>query len=64
MPITPESRSPFRERLGTYFVGVALGCMIAGFILFGRSQAKQRQAAERAATEAQNAAQLQASPTP
>lgn len=52
MALPVQQRSAFRERLGTYFVGVALGCMIVGFILLGRSQAKQRQAAERAASEA------------
>lgn len=51
---TPTSRSAFRERLGTYLMGVALGCMIVGFIFYGRFQAKQRQAAERAATQQSN----------
>jgi hypothetical protein len=51
---TAPSRSPFRERLGTYFLGVAIGCMIAGFIFYGRYQEKKRQAAIDAA---QNGAQ-------
>lgn len=35
-------RSPFRERLGTYLLGVAIGCVIAGFIMMGRYQAQQK----------------------
>lgn len=50
-PPAPPSppRSPFRERLGTYFLGVAIGCMIAGMIFYGRYQEKQRRAAVEAA---------------
>lgn len=43
--MNPPSRSPLRERLGTYFLGVAIGCVLVGFIFMGRYQAKQRQAA-------------------
>jgi hypothetical protein len=39
----PAPRSPFRERLGTYLLGVAIGCVIAGFIVMGKYQAKKRQ---------------------
>lgn len=38
------SRSPFRERLGTYLLGVAIGCVIAGFIFMGKYQARKRNA--------------------
>ncbi|MBX3377924.1 MAG: hypothetical protein KF678_13085 [Phycisphaeraceae bacterium] len=34
-------RSPLRERLGVYLLGVAIGCVISGLILMGRHQAKQ-----------------------
>ncbi len=53
MALPTQQRSAFRERLGTYLMGVAIGCMIVGFMLYGRSQAKQRQAAERAAQQIQ-----------
>lgn len=41
-----QKRSAFRERLGTYLLGLAIGCCIVGFIFYGRYQAKQRQAAQ------------------
>ena len=56
--MSPEPpRTPLRERLGTYLLGVAIGCMIVGFIFYGRYQEKQR----RAAMEASNAALQQPS---
>jgi hypothetical protein len=39
----PPPRSPFRERLGTYLLGLAIGCVIAGFIFMGKYQARKRQ---------------------
>lgn len=38
----PMSRSPFRERLGMYLLGVAIGLMILGFIYMARQRAAQR----------------------
>ncbi len=64
MALPVQQRSPFRERLGTYLMGVAIGCMIVGFMLYGRSQAKQRQAAERAAAESQRAPEPQSESHP
>lgn len=42
-------RSPFRERVGTYLLGVAIGCVIVGFILMGRYQSMRQQAAQQPA---------------
>jgi hypothetical protein len=52
MPPEPP-RTPIRERLGTYLLGVAIGCMIVGFIFYGRYQEKQRRAAVEAAQQSE-----------
>jgi hypothetical protein len=35
-------REKFRERLGYYLMGVAIGCMVLGFAWMARKQAAQR----------------------
>jgi hypothetical protein len=50
MAMSKEDRARLRERAGTYFVGVAIGCMLVGVMLMSRSIMK-RQAALRAAQE-------------
>ncbi len=40
----PNTGSTFRERLGVYLVGVALGCLILGMFWSARKRAAQQQA--------------------
>ncbi len=44
-----EDRSVWRERLGTYLLGVAIGLMLVGALLWGRYRAGQQQRAADAA---------------
>ncbi len=53
----PASTSAFRERLGMYLLGIAIGCAILGFIFSMRRQAMQQPGA-------QNPAPPPSSPTP
>ena len=39
-----DSRSAFRERLGTYLLGVAIGLILLGFFWAARYQAAQHRA--------------------
>lgn len=36
MTMTAHERRRFRERAGTYLLGVAIGCMLAGVLLMSR----------------------------
>jgi len=40
-----------RERIGTYALGVALGCVIAGFIFVNRSREKSARATSNPPTQ-------------
>jgi hypothetical protein len=51
MAKSAQERARFRERLGTYLIGVAIGCMIVGVLLMNRQRMAQREAARRAAQE-------------
>ena len=46
-----HERSRFRERLGTYLMGVAIGCMMVGVLYMSRQMVLKREAALRAAEE-------------
>jgi uncharacterized integral membrane protein len=50
-----HGKREFRERLGVYLLGVAIGCMILGIIFMNRQIMRQRRAAQRAAEHAQPA---------
>jgi hypothetical protein len=57
MPMPPQDRSPFRERLGMYVLGIAIGCVILGLIFTMRNQAARRQQAARNASMPQQPSQ-------
>jgi hypothetical protein len=48
MAMSKEDRARLRERAGTYFVGLAIGCMIVGVLFMTRAMMR-RQAEVRAA---------------
>ncbi|MFN0012264.1 MAG: hypothetical protein ACKVS8_11545 [Phycisphaerales bacterium] len=50
-----HSRSSFRERLGYYALGIAIGLVIVGMMYMGRSAAKARQDATRAPSVSEGA---------
>ncbi len=45
MPMPDQDRAAFRERLGMYILGIAIGCVILGIIFTMRSQALRQQGA-------------------
>ena len=62
--MTQNSKSQFRQRLGTYLIGLALGCVFMGFYWQGRSAMKARQQQAQAAAAARAAAEAQPSQQP
>ncbi len=56
---SPSSKREFRQRLGTYLLGLALGCVFMGFYWQGRSAMKARQQQAQAAAAAQTATEAQ-----
>lgn len=52
-PAPPFGDRPvWRERIGTYLLGVGIGLILVGFLLWGRYQSAQRQHAAEAAEKA------------
>jgi hypothetical protein len=50
--MAPAPSSAFRERLAYYLLGVAISCVLLGFLWAARYQAAQRRAAQSAAPAA------------